>query len=240
MCEAQQFFSSPMFPTPDDIATHEDPWASVLRIGLRYVAERVCGDLADPNDPWVFGVGIFDRLTLGQKVVMLAMVGKAMLDAHEPAPDLTAVVDATALVIVDAFAAAVVIETDTDASLTSEDDRGPWLFTSRTALRNVLEPGWDTRQLGPLPSVDSTDLDEWQELAACLAEMVLFDADCEMEHLFVDDPPEQSDALKEKLGIDDDYFQIPAPDPTDEEFRNHLFVLEALTGLRFDASQLGN
>ena len=61
-------------------------------------------------------------------------------------------------------------------------------------------------------------MEDWQFLLDFLANQILWDdGDYENADDFVDKDPRARAALKEMMGIDQDYFTAVAPDPTDTE-----------------------
>ena len=68
------------------------------------------------------------------------------------------------------------------------------------------------------PELDCDDIEQWSVTVEFLADQVLWDRDFEMEPIFVDPDPNQIGQIKERLGIDRDYFCLPAPEPNTKEY----------------------
>ncbi len=63
---------------------------------------------------------------------------------------------------------------------------------------------------------------------SCLTDAVLWDEDWRDSESLLDADPKASRAVKEVLGIDEDYYVAVPPDPTDEEMKG---VWATLCGL---------
>ena len=72
-----------------DRAMTEAEWG-VFRLGLAELVAHIEGDLIDETDSAQTGVKVFDRLTVEQKLALLADVADAMHNADVPMMDLTA------------------------------------------------------------------------------------------------------------------------------------------------------
>lgn len=225
-----------MYRSSEEAATHEEPWKTIITVGLRETCARVCGHLADARSPETFETQLFDRLTREQKVAMLATVGESLLKHSVNAPPLTAVVEATAATILEVFVEELVVEADTNGYAEVREEHGdPPFTTCRAALLALLQPDWVEEDMDPLPAVESCDVEAWKKLAENIFSDILWDYDFEDEDLYVDSSPEASEELKDRMNINPEYYIATAPEPTSAEFAEHLAVLTRLTGENYDA-----
>ena len=130
-----------------------------------------------------FGVAPFDELQRNQKLAVLYMAARGLLQSDEPMPKLTAFVES---------AVATVYEHAKDQVSQEIDDpesSGAALFWRRLVLEAVREhvPADD------LPRDADCDKDTWTFLVECLAGCVLWDNDYEWQES-LDLPPEESSA----------------------------------------------
>ena len=167
-----------------------------------------------------FGVTVFDRLQRNQKIAVLYEVGRALLMESEPAPQLTAVIEAT-VASVYRHAHDMVFQEIESGSDGHASTLPTWRELVLAAVRNsdVMER---------LPHPGSTNKEAWDFLIVCLEGQVLWDDDWEIEEQ-LDVPPESSRRWKQKLGIPDDYYTAVAPDPSDAEAEIMLEKLRQLT-----------
>ena len=68
-----------------------------------------------------------------------------------------------------------------------------------------------------------------EELIDSLAGEILWDEDWRQAEIQMDVSPEQGQAMKKLLGIDEDYYVAVSPDPSEEELEGILALLKKLT-----------
>ena len=85
------------------------------------------------------------------------------------------------------------------------------------------------RGIEELLDAQSDDLDEWEVLIGSLAGEVLWDEDWKDSESLMDADPRAGRAVKELLGIDEDYYIAVPPDPTEEEMKGVWVTLRGLT-----------
>jgi len=142
------------------------------------------------------GLKVFDSLTYGQKVSMLAVVGNGLLKPDEPIRKLTAAVESTIAAVFDYLKIVTVLEID------EPELYGNW---RKMILAVRKESGAED-----LPDEDCADVQEWFLQIEELSYLILWDYDFEDEDLYIDKPPEEARLLKEFMRIKDDYFlEIP-------------------------------
>jgi len=188
--------------------------------GLGLLKDQVETSLDDPDFDMT-GVGAFDRLQPASKLAMLALVGKALHDATEPCPELTALSEGTFAAVYAVIRQSIEAEIDFAREGPMPDDDESAICTLVLAAFRDVTPEWD----GSLPVPGCEDIDEWTFLLDVLMDRVLWDRDFEEEELFLDADPGKGHRLMRKLGIARDYFTAIAPEPTDDQlaaFRESL------------------
>jgi len=166
-----------------------------------------------PDDDYVLGVNIFDRLTYGQKISALSIVGKGLLTDSSPVP-LTAVLEGTIAAIYQHMKICIIIELD-------EPEFG-------TTWRKKVVSAREESGGEEIPSHDCTDINEWDIEVDCLEDYILWDADYEDEDLFIDDFPEKTTAMKKMLGVSKDYYMEIMDDLREDEIEVKLKELRGL------------
>ena len=162
------------------------------------------------DDDYELGNGPFDGLQRNQKIAVLLTIARALLCKEEPAPRLTATIEAAV--------AAVFQHVDDMLSMEIEDPQ-----TSRppTWRQLVLAACRESTDGSDLPSEEDEDLETWRLLIMYLEDRILWDNDWADDSL-LDTDPEESRRMRCLLGIDDDdYVSVPA-EPGDEEAERML------------------
>jgi hypothetical protein len=140
-------------------------------------------------------VRVYDQMDSEVKAGMLVGVIEHLVDPLLEPPTLTASLEGT----VGAVFAHLSQEVETECCL-NEDRK--W----RTLIR----------AMGVKVGVLSTNVDAWMSGIRDIADAILWDRDFEMENLS-DAPPDHSRRIKERLGIDQDYYITPPPFNMDVE-----------------------
>lgn len=196
--------------------------AALIRETLAYVVDMVEEDITASADPWEFGVAAFDCLEPSARLAMLAEVGWHLLRETESYPELTALNEATVAVLFNAIEQAIELEIDCH-----RDNELETRFGWRRLLLDAITEGSD---LSDVPSVDSCDTDEWQFIIETLSDWILWDHDFNSAEYFLDTPPEQADMMRERFGIDDDYYRAIPPDPKECDLPAIRATLKQLCG----------
>ena len=196
--------------------------AVLIRETLAYVVDMVEEDITESADPWEFGVAAFDRLEPSARLAMLAEVGWALLRDTESYPELTALNEATVAVLFNAIEQGLEFEIDCH-----NENELEARFSWRRVLLDAITEGND---LSDLPSVDCRDMSEWQFIIETLSDWILWDHDFASGEYFLDTPPEQADMMRERFGIDDDYYRAIPPDPKECDLPAIRATLKELCG----------
>ena len=196
--------------TPRGDRVPAGPEAAVFREALMIITDWVEGDMDQDQAFHEFGFPVFDSVAARGKLALLADVGYALLVETEACPKLTAVSEATVGAIFVAL----------DESLEHEIDHKfelPDRFFFRKLILEaivVVDPDLET------PHADDCDWDDWEFLMDVLRDRILWDRDFEAEPTSGDTDPLTGEDVKDNTGIDNDYFQTVAPDPSDEELES--------------------
>ncbi|MEI8371278.1 MAG: hypothetical protein WCJ35_00425 [Planctomycetota bacterium] len=172
----------------------------------------------DAEGLWQFGAPPFDKLQPNQKLAVLAEVGSALLCEDQPMPRLTAVEEATVGAVYEAIRLLVEMEIDQ-----------PPEWRESPSWRELVLAACQERGIEELLDAQSEDLDEWEVLIGSLAGEVLWDEDWKDSESLMDADPRAGRAVKELLGIDEDYYIAVPPDPTEEEMKGVWATLRGLT-----------
>jgi hypothetical protein len=197
----------------------------LFREGLSCLWDEV--EVAEEEDgPGTTGIAVFDDLPKAERLALLATVAKGLTDEDEPCPDLTALTEGAVAAIFAHMRHHIEVEIELQEE-TMASGR-PRRVRSRTLRKMVLaaadQVGIDR---GPLRARSGNDaLEEWSELIDDLRERILWD-DCDYlaGDAFLDLDPAVGDALKEQLGIEDNYYSAAPVEPTTsglEEIRASL------------------
>ncbi|NLF71767.1 MAG: hypothetical protein GX575_22275 [Candidatus Anammoximicrobium sp.] len=185
---------------------------------------RTLGDYLSDME-LTMGAGVFDDLQRNQQIAVLHAVGRALLCPAEPAPVLTAAVEAGVWCVYQNVRDMIEVELDDAAGL----------MPGETWRQLILAACREAGVGGDLPAEDCRDKLEWDYPVDCLEARVLWDYDWQLEDS-IDLSPDASRRLKDELGIADDYFVAVPPDPPDAEAER---LLEAMNELA-DAVRLAS
>lgn len=168
------------------------------------------------------GISAVDDLQRNQQIALFHTVARALLCQEEPAPQLTACVEA---------AVGCVYQNIRDMLEVDIED-APQLALGPNWRQLILAASREAEIPEGLPAEDCRDKAEWWYLVDCLESRVLWDYDWQLEGS-IDLDPDASQRLKYELGIADDYFVTVPPDPADAEAERLLQQLLELS----DAAQ---
>ena len=173
-------------------------------------------------DDYDIGVNAFDRLTYGQKVYILSIVGNGLLRRDVPRVDLTAVSEGAIAAVFEHLKNMVTIEIDM-----------PELGTN---WRELVVAARKEAEGENIPAPTCNDLEEWEIEMESLADDILWDADYDDADLYLDQPPEKAEWLKSMTRIPDNYYLAVADDLKEEEIAEKLADLRKLCRAIVEAS----
>lgn len=168
----------------------------------------------DQLEDYPSGVVCFDDLTYGQKISVLTTVGKGLLCQDVPAVELTAALEGAIAAVFDKLRTLVMLEID-------EPDLG-------TASRRLVVAARQAMAGQEIPDCACSDPDEWDIQIQELADAILWDADYEDSHLYLDRPPEEAQVLREMMRVPQEYYLSVPDDLSDELAKARLVELRDL------------
>ena len=169
------------------------------------------------------GVSVFDQLTCGQRIVVLANVATHLLKETEDYPALSAINESAVAAIFENIRANIVFELDELNSNTGPSDPEPFSW------RSMILSACKQAEIEELPDINNLDYFEWDINLEVLEDRVLWDRDFENGDVYLDLNPEHIDYQKKMMGINDEYFTTIAPDPTNDEIQRAIKTLLNLT-----------
>ncbi len=151
---------------------------------------------AAPEGKAIFGIVLFDRLTWQQQMLMLEKVLTTLVDPTIPAPQSSALLEATVAAIYAQLRTSIEIELDdakmeVDAMLDEPDH-----FDVRMEIVVALQEPVDTDEPieeppeGGWPTILCDEIDEWELAIDSLRSRILADEDWQMEALAMDLAPQ--------------------------------------------------
>ena len=201
-----------MWPTPDGERTLQGAEAALFKAGLGMLVDTVRNNA---EGRWHFDISLFDGLQPHQKLAVLARIGSALLCQDQSPPKLTAIWEAAVGAVFEAIRR--MVETEVDQGQLSHVWR-----------KRVVNAACE-RQIEELLDPTSEDIEEWGILIDSLTGGILWDEDWRCADFHLDVPPDQGQAVKTLLGIDDEYYVAVPPDPSEEELQDILAILKKLT-----------
>lgn len=230
-----------MWPTSDGNRTLRGAEAILLASTIDVMIDQLsdyidCDDEAHPQVNAAIcqtGISVFDSLTISQRIAVLHHAALQLLtDAPFPHDCLSAIDDATIAAIYAEVRDQIEIEidfyrydfldVDRDANSTGAD-RGElvtsaadvqWRRLIHNACLEVLDEDGSWCDVVTNAELARVELSEWEVWVDCLASAILWDRDFEFAETFLDADPEAARQRRKTLGITDDYFVMPAPDPS--------------------------
>lgn len=230
-----------MWPTSDGNRTLRGAEAVLLANTIGMMIDQLCDYITYEDESQQenyaagcqTGIGIFDSLTISQRVAVLHHAATHLLtDVPFPHDSSSAIDDATIAAIYAEVRDQIEIEmdfyrTDYEDALSAANSASPdalpgptasdvqWRRMVHNACLEVLddEDGhWnDVLTNEELAQVELSDWEVWVD---CLASAILWDRDFEFADSFMDADPESARQRRKTLGICDDYYIMPAPDPS--------------------------
>ncbi|MCO8122260.1 hypothetical protein NHH03_10960 [Stieleria sp. TO1_6] len=211
--------------------------AELVRDSLATMVQELASCRETEEDPWEYGVTLFDDLTWQQQLAVLDMLATYLLQETGSTVELSGINEAAVAAVYQNIAQQIELEIELHPV-------SPAQFQCRwrqAALDAYLENEEDdvVRQEALAESTDQVsafdidancmDVDQWRWLIELLADRVLWDRDFDLVNEMVDAPPERAAAMRAALGITPGYYTAIAPDPTDHQVDALFQSLEELT-----------
>jgi hypothetical protein len=176
------------------------------------------------------GISVYDSLRIGQRVAVLNLVAQHLLTPsifHQDS--ITAAFDGAIAAIYSEIRDRVEIEIDImSAHDPTELGSYPDLPSSSRWRRWVLQSCHETLGRGDWNKIHSDEdmawvkLQVWEDWIDQLSMAILWDRDFEYAETFLDADPDAARARRRAMGIDEDYFVSPPPDPTPSQVETLL------------------
>lgn len=188
------------------------------------------------------GISVFDLLAISQRIAVLHHAALQLLtDTPFPHDCLSAIDDATIAAIYAEVRDQIEIEVDfyrsdlwgldqgtlsTPANLAPPANRGElepsaadvqWRRLVHNACLEVLDDDGSWCDVTTDAQLARVEMSEWEVWVDFLASAILWDRDFEFAETFLDADPEAARQRRKTLGITDDYFVMPAPDPNADQ-----------------------
>ena len=159
-------------------------------------AELEPGFPADDSLKNPTGIAEFDRLTVGQRYVLLSQITVGLMNPKIPVMPLTQPNEA-AIAAVYSMGAQGLVDCD-----------------QYKDFRHLVRAVARQHDLTGAPAIRAS-LDEYAEFFEELLSLILFDHDYAMDPLVADAPPDVRDNIQEQMRIGEGYFAEVVPEPTD-------------------------
>lgn len=224
--------------TPDGDQYLNGAEADILRSTLGVMVDQILTNLDFPGDRlWTFDVQLFDELSSAQQLCLIQNVAEHLLTETHETPDLNAVNEAAVYAIYRALAIQIEIEVDTEKHGTAYcDDPESIFFWRQSALVAHAQAYPYATEVDSLddndwcvPTATCKDMSQWDFLVDSLADRILFDRDFELAGTFLDAEPAKAAALKQILGIKDDYYTDVSGDANPDQIEKMICSIRALS-----------
>ena len=225
--------------------------AELVRDSLATMVEELASCRETEEEPWEYGITLFDDLTWQQQLAMLDLLATNLLHVTEQTLELSGINEAGVAAIFQNIFQQIELEVELQ-DVSPPEYRYRWREAVVGAYQNDFDLSSEENELRTLSdadsaggysthgeikdgetkdelSIESTDLDQWKWLVDDLADRILWDRDFEMVNEMIDAPPEKAAVLRAALGIDSEYYTAIAPDPTDGELDQLFSSLRELT-----------
>lgn len=232
-----------MWATSQGDRTLAGPEASLVLGAVGYLRDMITVGV-ELDEPHQTDVALFNALQPTQQLAILHEVAFALLDEQANMPDLNATREATVYVLFRELLSLVEIEIDMSRleNVHHIEVRSAILAAYEESV-NITVDGFSNSDFlegfvtensddaNPMAENDP-DIDRWFDVLESLADQILWDRDFELEEVFADRDPRSVEAVKEAMGIRQDYFSVPAPDAFSNEYERLDRELVALTSSR--------
>jgi hypothetical protein len=197
--------------------------AALVRITIANLYHHLVTDCLPLHDSATTGAKPFDRLSGEQQLAMLAEVGEALLRPDVPAPDRTAIREATVAAIFGYMDVLVDLEIDAEQYVIDQPT-GPTYFRKLVLTYLREEDDHD------LPEATCQDRTEWRILIDSACEAFLGNDDWSLVDTIADLPPDQSNRMRKEMRVPIGYCDAIAADPREQELQSIQKRLDALVG----------
>lgn len=211
--------------------------AELVRDSIATMVEELASCRETDEEPWRYGVMLFDELSWQQQLAVLDRLATNLLQATSATLELVGVNEAAVAAVYQNILQQIELEIELQP-VSPAEFRYRWRQATLDAYREnetdeivqeeMISQQGDNESIFDL-DVDCTDLDQWRWLVESLADRVLWDRDFEMVNEMIDAPPERAAAMRAALGITPGYYTAIAPDPQNHQIDALFRSLQELT-----------
>lgn len=222
-------------PTGDRCLVGEE--AELVRDSLATMVEELASCRETEEEPWGYGVTLFDELTWQQQLAVLDLLATNLLHETDETLELSGINEAAVAAVYQNIVQQIELEIELHP-VSPAEFRSRWRQAALDAYREnesddvvrqeVLSQDADRASVFDIDA-ECLQVDRWRWLVELLADRVLWDRDFEMVNEMIDAPPERAAAMRAALGITPGYYTAIAPDPTDHQVDALFESLEQLT-----------
>jgi len=175
-----------------------------------------------PFDSYYTGVEIFDRLTLGQKISVLSIVGNGLLRKDVPSIEIMEVVEGAIAAVFEHLINLIGVEI--------EDFESGFGWREKVIAARMATRGRD------ITESTCDDLEVWIIEVESLAEVILWDTYQDSEHLYLDYPMKNFKCLKRPTDISESYYSGAVDDLSEHDIDRKLKEIRDLCLLIIESS----
>ena len=211
--------------------------AELVRDSLATMVQELASCRETEEEPWGYGVTLFDELTWQQQLAVLDLLATNLLRETDETLELSGINEAAVAAVYQNIVQQIELEIELHP-VSPVEFRCRWRQAALDAYREnedddvlrheVLSQDADRASVFDIEA-ECLEVDRWRWLVDLLADRVLWDRDFEMVNEMIDAPTERAAAMRAALGITPGYYTAIAPDPTDHQVDALFESLEQLT-----------
>lgn len=211
--------------------------AELVRDSIATMVEELASCRETDDEPWKYGVTLFDELTWQQQLAVLDVLATHLLQTTDAVVELVGINEAAVAAVYQNVLQQIELEIELQP-VSPPEFRYRWRQAALDAFReNESEEVVRDELISQLDDdesifdleVDCVEVDDWRWLIDSLADRVLWDRDFEMVNEMIDAPPERAAAMRAALGITPGYYTAIAPDPQNHQIDALFESLQAIT-----------
>jgi hypothetical protein len=213
-----------MWRTEDGERVLTDAELAVFVCGLYWLCETIDPDPSDEREPGFVvnretGFGTFDRLTLGQQLVLLAEVATALSDPLVSLPHTTKYHEAAVLAAMQEFFGFLELEISIISSVVTGSRRA-LLAAARSDSERMPEP-------------TDTDVEVWHRLYDRMLERLAWDNGIAIPDNWLEMPDDERSEWMRLAGYDGKTYHAPPPEPTEDQIETARATLKNFVQTHF-------
>lgn len=211
--------------------------AEMVRDSLATMVQELASCRETEEEPWEYGITLFDELTWQQQLAVLDLLATNLLHETDDTLELSGINEAAVAAVYQNIVQQIELEIELHP-VSPPEFQCRWRQAALDAYREnedddvvrqeILSQDADQKSVFDIDT-QCAEVDRWRWLVELLADRVLWDRDFEMVNEMIDAPPERAAAMRAALGITPGYYTAIAPDPTDRQVDDLFISLEQLT-----------